>query len=320
MLEGLPPNNAAFRMRLVCNEALARAVIDIVVETFDPGETAASAFEDKAPTTARGVCLWTVEIYFGKQTQESQIRALVASTAGEEAASAARFDRIGEPDWVKRALSGLPPVRVERFLIHGAHDRARARPNDIALEIEAALAFGTGHHGSTRGCLAMFAAVLKTRRATSVLDVGTGSGVLALAAAKVLRRKILAGDIDPIAVGAARANARLNEAAPWLFPIVAAGPGHPALRGGAPYDLIFANILAKPLRRLAPALARLAAPNAQIILSGLLAGDVAAVLSAYRAHGFVFLRRIDIEGWVTLLLCKPRRSQRTRVAAARRPV
>ena len=135
-----------------------------------------------------------------------------------------------------------------------------------------------------------------------ILDVGTGTGVLALAAARALHRKIAAGDIDPIAVAAARANARLNGACPWVMPVVARGVGHPELAAGAPYDLVFANILAKPLRLLAPSLARIASRDADIVLSGLLGRDVPGVLSAYAAQGLALARRTDIDGWATLVI------------------
>lgn len=317
MLEGLPPNNAAHLMRLACDEATARAIADIVVETFDPAETAAAAFEETTSTTDWNVGPWVVEVYFGQPPDEAAVRALIAVVAGEAAASALSFGHVAQRDWVTSSLAGLPPVRAGRFLVHGAHDRGRVRSHDIALEIEAALAFGTGHHGSTLGCLRMLDAILKVRRPAAVLDVGTGSGILALAAARALHRRVAAGDIDPVAIAAARANVRRNCATPWLMPVVAKGVIHPALRAGAPYDLIFGNILAKPLRRLAPALAGLAVPAAEIVLSGLLARDVAGILSAYAAQHFTLTRRIDIEGWATLLLT--RRGLRPSCVAAARP-
>ena len=302
MLEGLPPNNAAHVMRLVCDEATARAVADIVVETFDPAETAAAAFEQDPNAASWSSGPWTVEVWFASAPDEALVRELVASAAGAEAAAGLVFDRVSERDWVACSLEGLAPVRAGRFLVHGLHDRAKARSNDIALEIEAALAFGTGHHGTTRGCLLMLDAILKQRRPRRVLDVGAGTGVLALAAARALRQSVAVGDIDPIAVDAARSNARRNGAAPWLRPVTARGVQHPALTSGAPYDLIFANILARPLRLLAPSICALAARDADIVLSGLLARDVPGVLSAWAAQGFALARRGELEGWATLLI------------------
>jgi ribosomal protein L11 methyltransferase len=302
MLEGLPPNNAAFVMRLRCDEAQARALADLMVETFDPAETAAAAFEEKASTESWAATPWMVEVYFGHEPDEANVRELAAVVVGEELARQIVFDRVLRKDWVAAALEGLSAVRAGRFLAHGAHDRASVKPNDIGLEIEAALAFGTGHHGTTRGCLLFLDDILKRRRPENILDVGCGAGILALAAARALRKKVAAGDIDADAVAAARANALLNRAGPWLHPVQARGAAHPALRRPGGYDLIFANILAKPLRLLAPSLALLAAPGADVVLSGMLLRDVPGVASAWAAQGFAIARRRHIDGWATLLL------------------
>jgi ribosomal protein L11 methyltransferase len=301
MLEGLPPNNASHLMRLVCDERRARAIVDLIVESFEPAEAAASAFESETKR-ADGGRDWLVEAYFGFEPDEATLRDLVATAAGGEAAAAAVFDRAVERDWVANALEGLAPVRAGRFLIHGAHGRARVAPNDLGVEIEAALAFGTGHHGTTRGCLLLLKRVLRRRRPERVIDVGCGSGVLAIAAAKALRRPVAAGDIDPIAVTTATANARLNGVAGLVRPVIARGVDRREFRQGAPYDLAFANILARPLRLLAPSLAALIAPGGEAIVSGLLAADVAGVLSAWRAQGFFLSERLDLEDWASLLL------------------
>jgi ribosomal protein L11 methyltransferase len=300
MLEGLPPNNAAHMMRLICDEVRARAIADLVVESFEPAETAASAFETDAPLA--GGKAWMVEVYFGFTPDEDLLRGLVAAAAGEAAAAALEFGQTPQRDWVANALAGLSPVRAGRFLVHGAHDRARVKANDIAIEIEAALAFGTGHHGTTRGCLLLLERVLRRRRPRRILDVGCGTGVLAIAAAKALRRRVALGDIDPIAVAIARENARLNGVGAYLRPLVSRGVERAELRAGAPYDLVFANILARPLRRLSPSLGALIAPRGEAILSGLLGADVPGVLSPWRAQGFFLAERIDLEGWASLLL------------------
>ncbi len=302
MLEGIPPNNAAHVMRLVCDEANARAIADIIVETFDPAATAAAAFEQDPNAASWDAGPWTVEVWFAEAPDEALVRDLVASVASPQIVAALVFDRVSQRDWVSASLEGLAPVRAGRFLVHGSHDRDHVGVNDIGLEIEAALAFGTGHHGTTRGCLLMLDDILKQRRPRRVLDVGCGTGVLALAAARALRHKITAGDIDPIAVEACAANARLNRAAPWLHPVVATGVRHPAIAAGAPYDLVFANILARPLRLLAPSLCGLATHTADIVLSGLLARDVPGVLTAYAAQGFALARHRQLEGWSCLLM------------------
>ncbi len=303
MLEGLPPNNAAHVMRLSCDEDMARRIADIIVETFDPAETAAAAFEEEPPVRKDWKAgLWVVEAYFGHAPDEAQIRALVACAAGPVAAAAVRFERVETCDWIAASLAGLTSVRAGRFILHGGHDRGAVRPNDIAIEIEAALAFGTGHHGSTRGCLLTLDRLAKRRSPQAILDVGTGSGVLAIAAARLFHRPVHAGDIDPVAVAAACANARLNGVAHLVRPVVARGLRHPSLQAGAPYDLVFANILARPLRQLATAIEPLLAPGGAVILSGLLACDVAGVVSTYRSQGLALVGHLDIDGWATLLM------------------
>jgi ribosomal protein L11 methyltransferase len=296
MLEGLPPNGASHVMRLVADERRARAIADIVVETFDPAETAASAFEE-----ADGKA-WAVEIFFAAAPDEEQIRGLLTVATDPPTAADAQFSQIAKQDWVQNALAGLAPVRAGRVLVHGSHDRDKVQPNDIGVEIEAALAFGTGHHGTTLGCLMALEKIARRRRPRRILDVGTGTGVLAIAAARALRQKVDCGDIDPVAVETARANAMANRAGPYVRPVVASGVRHPRFAAGGYYDLILANILAKPLRLLAPSLAAAAAPGAELVLSGLLARDVAGVLSAYAAQGFALAERRDIDGWATLLL------------------
>ncbi|WP_091680295.1 50S ribosomal protein L11 methyltransferase [Methylocapsa palsarum] len=304
MLEGLPPNNAAHVMRLVCDEATARNIADIVVETFDPADTAAAAFEEAPSSRDWKTGPWVVEVYFGPAPDEANVRALIAAVAGADAAAAASFGRIHQRDWVASSLEGLQPVRAGRFVVHGSHARGLARVNEIAIEIDAALAFGTGHHGTTRGCLLMLDRVARRRRPNAILDIGTGSGVLAIAAARLFRRRIHAGDIDPISVAAAAVNAKLNGVAGFVRPVQSRGADHNELRGGAPYDLVFANILARPLRGLAPAVSRLSKPGADIVLSGLIGPDVAGVVAAYGVQGVVLRERIDLEGWATLLMCR----------------
>ena len=301
MLEGLPPNNAAHRLTLISDEKRARAVADLIVESFEPAEAASAAFETDAPWPGGGKA-WAVEAYFGFAPDEDDVRALIAVAADEATAHSATFGVTERRDWVASALAGLAPVRAGRFLVHGAHDRARVRANDLAIEIEAGLAFGTGHHGTTRGCLLHFDRLLKRRRPSSVLDVGCGAGVLAIAAAKVLRKRVWLGDIDPVAVAVANANARLNGAGAHCRAIASRGVENAALHGGAPYDLVFANILARPLRRLAPSLAAVLSRDGEAIVSGLLAADVPGVLAAWRAQGLVLAERIDLEGWASLRL------------------
>jgi ribosomal protein L11 methyltransferase len=212
------------------------------------------------------------------------------------------LDTVEARDWVKASLEDLVPVPAGRFVVHGQHDRARVAPNKVGIEIEAALAFGTGHHGTTRGCLLLLDHVLKAWRPRRVLDLGTGTGVLAIAAARALHEKVLASDIDPPSVQVARENARLNVSGHLVQAIRATGFSAPQFAAAGPFDLVLANILANPLRQLATPMARHLAPSALVILSGLLTHQAASVIAAYRARGLVPLRHLRIEGWSSLLL------------------
>jgi ribosomal protein L11 methyltransferase len=304
MLEGLPPNGAVHVLRLVTDKARATRIVDLVSETFDPAETAASSFEDEQ---AEGkVKPWLVEIFFAEPPDEDMVRGLVAGASDTETARSATFSDLAETDWVTASLAGLPPVRARRFVVHGAHDRSAVRAHEIGIEIEAALAFGTGHHGTTLGCLKLIASECLRRRPRHILDIGTGTGVLAIATARLLKQRVAAGDIDPVATATARNNAVANAAGAFVRPVTAAGLDHPDLRGGRPYDLVVANILQRPLMRLSAPIGRATTRDARLILSGLLGPDVPGVLAAYRLQGFSLVRRLDHDGWAALLMKRSR--------------
>jgi len=208
--------------------------------------------------------------------------------------------KLADADWLAMALSGLPPVRVGRFFVFGAHDLGRAPANAVKLRIEAGAAFGTGHHATTAGCLSALDGLLKASQFERVLDVGAGTGILAIAAARTGSRIVEGVDIDPVSVRVARVNAAINRARARF--VVADGVTHRAAFRPALYDLIFANILAAPLARLAPELRRVLRPGGALILGGLLRAQSRLVLAAYRAHGLILKRRIQREAWTTLVL------------------
>jgi ribosomal protein L11 methyltransferase len=205
-------------------------------------------------------------------------------------------------DWVARSLEGLKPVRAGRFFVHGAHDRRKRHSGELAIEIEAGLAFGTGHHGTTAGCLEMLEKVMRREHPRNALDLGTGSAVLAIAVAKLAHIPVLATDIDPVAVRVAAANARLNHVKALVETVTAPGFHHPIFGKRAPFDLIVANILARPLMRLAPQMADHIALGGSIVLSGILDRQRDAVVSAYVGQNFRHVRTLHREGWVTIHL------------------
>ena len=212
-------------------------------------------------------------------------------------------EALADADWLAMSLSGLPPVRAGRFFVYGAHDQGRIPANAVALRIEAGAAFGTGHHGTTVGCLLAWNDLIKARRFDKVLDVGAGTGVLAIAAARTGARLARGTDIDAPSVRIARENAELNGARAEF--VHASGLGHQRVRSAAPYDLVFANILAPPLVALAQDIRGALQPGGVAILSGLLRTQERRVLAAYRSRGFRLLRRIHRDAWATLVLERP---------------
>jgi ribosomal protein L11 methyltransferase len=280
---------------LVTDEQSARRVADLFAESFAADEIAVSLVD-----TGQGN--WRVTVHFAAPSDEAAMRELAVVAAGPEAGKALRFEMIAAKDWVGESLAGLKPVAAGRFVVHGAHDRGTVPLNRIGIEIEAALAFGTGHHGTTRGCLFALDHICKMsgQAPARILDVGTGTGVLAIAASRALRQGVLAIDIDLSSVRVARDNARLNRAGNFVTFMHADGVTAPAIRAHAPFDLVFANILLKPLQRLAAPIRRVLAPGGRIILSGILNAQANAALAAYRP--LALERRIELDGWTTLVL------------------
>jgi ribosomal protein L11 methyltransferase len=277
------------------NEQTAKRVVDLLTESFFEGQAAIAASEGPGGR-------WDITVHFAAAPERASIRELVGIAAGDEVAQDITFDTVEAKDWVKATLEELVPVRAERFIVHGHHDRSRVPPNKLGIEIEAALAFGTGHHGTTRGCLLLLDHVLKAYRPRRVLDLGTGTGVLAIAAAKALQIKVLASDIDPLSVLTARTNARLNGTGDLVETIRATGFSAPQFELRGPFDLVLANILANPLRQMATPMAKHLTRSALIILSGLLPHQAQSVIAAYRGRGLVLVRHIRIEGWSSLLM------------------
>ena len=209
-------------------------------------------------------------------------------------------EKLADADWLAMALSGLPPVRAGRFFVYGAHDGGAVPPNAVNLRIEAGAAFGTGHHGTTVGCLLAYDTLLKARRFERVLDVGAGTGVLAIAAARTGSKVAVGTDIDAPSVRISNENAAINQANARF--VHASGLGDPMIRGHAPYDLVFANILARPLIGLAQDIKSVLRPGGYAILSGLLRTQAREVSAAYLSRGFRIVDRGYRDAWATLVL------------------
>ncbi len=242
-----------------------------------------------------------ISIYAEDDVDDVERRLLeVVSGIGMQAAI--EREMLPDIDWVTRSLEGLQPVRAGRFLVHGSHDRHRRRIGDLPIEIEAGLAFGTGHHGTTAGCLEMIETVVRREHPRNALDLGTGSAVLAIALAKLAHIPVLATDIDPVATQVAAANARLNKVADLIETRTAAGFHDPTFAKRAPFDLIVANILARPLMKLAPDMAHALSLGGSLILSGILERQRNAVIAAYVGQSFRHVRTLWRDGWVTIHL------------------
>jgi ribosomal protein L11 methyltransferase len=328
-----PPLCTTTLARLTTDEITAHRLQAALAECCD-GEAAAVSIVQEED----GRC--SLALHFRDRPDEIAIRSLIGSVAAQQAsqdvaeslARALTFETLAPTDWVRKSLEGLTPVEAGRFLVHGAHDRDRVGVNRIAIQIEASLAFGTGHHASTRGCLLALDRIMKgdsrkrrtggnaiaarrgkikNEQKAAVLDIGTGTGVLAIAAAKALSRPVLASDIDRRAVAIARANTRINGVAARVQVVHAAGVDGRRSRDRSPFSLIFANILLDPLVRLATPIAGILAPDGRVVLSGLLDAQGTAAVASYRARGLVLAQRIALGGWTTLVLVRPRRSRRS---------
>jgi ribosomal protein L11 methyltransferase len=291
-------------------ETLSLTVTDDALEAYEAAlaevcETV-GFFRDHATGTWR---LEGVRVAGAKENELTAALAIAAAVTGVVAI--AERTPIDADGWVQRTRAAFPEQLVGRsFAIRGTHLTGAAPAGRTVLILDAGVAFGSGEHNSTRGCLLALEHVLARRgsaQSRRILDLGTGSGILAIAAAKTLRRAVLASDIEPWAVRVARDNARLNRVQRLVRPILADGWRAAEVRKHGPYDLVFGNILARPLRAMAADLARNLALGGTAILAGLLRSQAVDVLAAHRRSGLILDRMIHLEPWTTLILVKPRR-------------
>ena len=306
-MRGLPAARAAsshapmLLLTALGDLAQIRAAAD-ELDRHDPSPADAVSWFEEKPGKFR------LEVYVPTKQDAASAQAIVGAAAPE---LHLKQKRVKAADWVAMSLEGLPAVRAGRFVVAGAHALSRESGGRTKIWIEASEAFGTGHHGTTWGCLMALEGVLRERRPANVLDVGAGSGVLAIAAAKC-GAEALAIEIDPRAAAIAEINARQNKVGQRMRVIAGDGARYIA---GKQFDLVFANILMRPLIRLAPKLTRALEPGGTLILSGLLRTQAPLVREAYASRGLVLARQIPKEAWMTLVWKKPNQSHSRRPKA-----
>ena len=264
----------------------------------------AAAFELAPPTPV------AVLIHEQPFQPDATVEALYAELPGEAFLSSligrpVTVEALPDQDWIRLSQEGLPPVRAGRFFVYGAHDAGEVPHGVIPMRIEAGMAFGTGHHETTALCLAALSDLARRHSYRNVLDLGCGTGLLAIGAAKLWRHKVLATDIDPVAIDVTMENARANGEAPLVRALTAEGLTHPGIAAKAPFDLIVANILASPLTQLAPGIARSLAKGGMLVLSGLLTWQENLVVSFYTPHGLILRKRRRDGPWTALVLERP---------------
>ena len=287
-------SSSTFRAAVEAAPQAAGRIARVLDETEAPQALSVSYFD-------LGNGRFEVSALYGEQPDEDALKALIGQAADGDAVTPLAIEELPNADWVTVSQGLRQPVRAGRFLIHGSHDRDSVTRNRFTIEIDADQAFGTAHHASTRGCLLMLDGLAKRGRPDLVLDVGTGTGILAIAAARAFDRPVVATDNDPVAISIAKDNARKARLSQQVHALVAEGLAHPSLRRLKP-DLILANILAGPLYDLAPSMARTLQPGGYLILSGLTAAQAPGLEARYGAFGFTRENRILLDGWATLLL------------------
>lgn len=285
------------RLYVTTTEAVAEAVLNALSELFGEEDYAIATQEVDEVNE-----IWEASIYMTAD-QEADIAVVFGELVSEAFPDlAVEREVLPDIDWITKSLEGLKPVRAGRFLVHGSHDKDKVKANDIGLLIDAGQAFGTGHHGTTAGCLNAIDRVLKSREIANALDLGTGSGVLAIAVRKMARIPVVATDIDPVAIRVARDNVRINGISEGVHLATAPGFHHPVFNEHGPFDLIIANILARPLMKLAPELVRNLSDRGTVILSGILAAQRWKVIAAYNGAGLKHIKTTWMNGWVTIEL------------------
>jgi ribosomal protein L11 methyltransferase len=289
---------ASYQVTLLANAREAEAIASLLEDAVEPQALAVSLFE-------HGDGRFEVSALYAERPREDVLSAALDGAPH----GAFSIETLAPADWVTLSQGKRAPVQAGRFLVHGSHDRHREPKRRLAIEIDAGQSFGTAHHASTRGCLIAMDDLLKRERPRFIVDIGTGTGILAIAAAKAVNRAVLAGDSDAIATATATDNARKNRAGPLVRTCTAPGFAHPCLRHISA-DLLLANLLERALYALAPQLSRRVKPGGAAILSGLTQTPARTIEARNSAFGFIVEKRVILDGWTTLVL---RRRNRRKV-------
>lgn len=271
--------------------------------------TAEGAFSDIATSIANfetdeANSIWTFELICSEKPDMDEIgcRLSVLSMLHNVEMPEVRLEKLVQADWLAQVARDFPPLSIGRFFVHGAHVEEKPKTGSIAIQIDAGAAFGSGEHGTTRCCLEALQFLAQSRKFHNILDVGTGSGILAIAAAKLWKKDILAVDLDPISVRVAKENSKLNRVHKFIKTVASDGYSAMPVKRGATYDLIIANILARPLIAFAPYLKQNLATGGVAVLSGLLTSQEQQVLAAHRIHGLHLQRKFIYQGWCSLVI------------------
>lgn len=295
-------SQAKISLRLGAPEAIR--ISELLEGIFEEQGYAISAFE--AELSSDKVPDWIVDLYVPADDIKSALQAIKDQIGSDGLGTKLVVTELDDDeDWIAMSLEGLKPVSAGRFFVHGSHDRDLIPAGSVSIEIEAGQAFGTGHHGTTAGCLEALHILLLQHDFEHILDMGTGTGLLAIGLAKALKQPIMASDIDPISVEVALENAKLNGVSNWLHVVAANGLHHSDIRDSGPFDLIVANILAGPLIELAGQVTQNLERGGALVLSGILDRQANKVTAAYVARGLRIARTSHRDGWVTLTFMSP---------------
>lgn len=293
-----------YQLTIRADKTINDGIADLLENSY-PEPTAVSHFEDKKDSDR-----WTTSAHYLEHPDKANIVEQITNILNVSPESyELEISKVENIDWVSHVQKGLKPVRAGRFFIHGSHDNDKAKNEPYPILIDAAQAFGTAHHGTTEGCLKAISEIAEIQEPNNILDLGAGSGILAIAASKVFKQaNIIACDIDPVSVEVAKTNDKLNRPESSdqasITHICSDGLNDENIQANAPFELLIANILAKPLIAMAPKIAGAIAPDGTLLLSGILDVQSQDVIKAYEAEGLTHLKTELIDEWTTSLFHK----------------